>query len=116
MLTHCCCLKDGSSSSKLVLRPEDLALEQIRPNDLLIECLASHPQLGQDFMTYAHQVEIMCKLLTSDQLVLTCNFTSFMILFPLKYSNVLLLLRAPCSTQLGFRYYQVCVTKIYTQP
>jgi hypothetical protein len=55
--------QDGSSRSKLVLRPEDISTGPLRPSDLLIECLASHPELGDDFISYSHVVEILCKML-----------------------------------------------------
>ena len=54
-------LQDGSSSSKIFLRPEDITTVIVRPDNILVECLASHPELGEDFITYAHTVEIMCK-------------------------------------------------------
>ena len=53
--------QDGSTTSKLVLRAADIATELAHPDNILVECLASHPELGEDFITYAHTVEIMCK-------------------------------------------------------
>ncbi len=29
-------------------------------SDLVVECRAEHPALGQDFIAYAHVLEIMC--------------------------------------------------------
>ena len=31
-------------------------------NDLVVECLVSHPELGDNFQSYTHMVEVLCKI------------------------------------------------------
>ena len=47
--------------SELTLGPEEVLGAGQDGADLILECYASHPALGSDFMAYAHVVEILCK-------------------------------------------------------
>ncbi len=68
-------LEDGSSKaiSRLMLTPrgDHLIIADSREHQLIlpfplhhqltVECLASHPQLGEDQVTYAHSIQILSK-------------------------------------------------------
>ena len=52
------------SQSTLSISPET-AIRDYKKNshhDLVVECLISHPELGSDFVSYTHMVEVLCKI------------------------------------------------------
>ena len=55
--------EDNLSQSSLYISPET-AIRDYKKNahhDLVVECLISHPELGADFVSYTHMVEVLCK-------------------------------------------------------
>ena len=55
--------EDNLSQSSLYISPET-AIRDYKKNahhDLVVECLFSHPELGDDFVSYTHMVEVLCK-------------------------------------------------------
>ena len=51
------------SGSTLEITPETAirGYKKSAHNDLVVECLVSHPELGDDFVSYTHVVEVLCK-------------------------------------------------------
>ena len=53
------------SGNSLYITPETAIRDYKKNehNDLVVECLVSHPVLGDNFVSYTHVVEVLCKYL-----------------------------------------------------
>ena len=56
------------SGSTLETTPETAIRDYVKNahNDLVVECLVSHPELGENFVSYTHMVEVLCKFFNDD--------------------------------------------------
>ncbi len=50
----------GTATAAATVTATAMTMTMTTP-DLMVECFASHPALGQDFIAYAHVIEILCE-------------------------------------------------------